>query len=528
MHEHNMNTIKTINSLLSHLLKVDFFTDIFFKKLMSIKSCVIIVLAILITYLTGKMQTTHGWAFITTDQYKYAVQEAVNGNINGEGTGTFFPLVQIAALNCALTSYEEENQNISGYCPENLTGQTGIIPAIAKINQDFYRMPPANLAYWIKDTGETLGFIPKNIYAQNIGGGVGFSGLQPILDIWKAFRNLSYILISLAIIIVGFMIMFRKKIDPQTVVTIQESIPRIIIVLLFITFSYAISGVFIDLMYVSILLAYNLFLATNIIPSDSYQVTGGPMRLFGITIANLKPLKESILTGDIREAFYIVFPNGLADPFTFASQILYSGSVPGNPLQRGVELVFGGIVGGVLGGFLLNILILGLFVRLFFLYLTTYIRIIFNIIFSPMFFLLDVLPGNNNASKWIRNMMGDLSVFVVSAIIFMISVAFYTRIDGSSFAESMWITPYTSMNSTKSGISSLFTIGILLMLPSIVNEFRNTIKSSEGLSMGSSIGRGLSRAGGFAYNIAFLASQYFRRGERMVNQRGGSGGGGQH
>ena len=43
------------------------------------------------------------------------------------------------------------------------------------------------------------------------------------------------------------MIMFRKKVDPQTVVTIQNSLPRIVIALILITFSYPIAALIFNL-----------------------------------------------------------------------------------------------------------------------------------------------------------------------------------------------------------------------------------------------------------------------------------------
>jgi len=50
----------------------------------------------------------------------------------------------------------------------------------------------------------------------------------------------------------AFMIMFRVRISPQTVITVQSALPKIIFTLILITFSYAIAGFLIDLMYVVI------------------------------------------------------------------------------------------------------------------------------------------------------------------------------------------------------------------------------------------------------------------------------------
>lgn len=82
--------------------------------------------------------------------------------------------------------------------------------------------------------------------------GFGFEAASSIRTVWVAVRNLAYFLLVLLILAMSFMIMFRFKISPQTVITVQSALPKIIIALLLITFSYAIAGFMIDLLYVVI------------------------------------------------------------------------------------------------------------------------------------------------------------------------------------------------------------------------------------------------------------------------------------
>ena len=90
----------------------------------------------------------------------------------------------------------------------------------------------------------------------------GFHGLTWLQNYWKGFRDISYTLIVLVTIIFAFMIMFRVKLNPQTVISVQSALPKIVIALILITFSYAIAGFAIDLLYViSGLLALLLQLA---------------------------------------------------------------------------------------------------------------------------------------------------------------------------------------------------------------------------------------------------------------------------
>jgi hypothetical protein len=457
-----------------------------FNKLSSLKFSFIVVIVLLIASIYSNSHRTYAYGLPTIEQTKAGLSRCVgaNGDLNITCSTSVILSDNLTLLSCLATSHVVDGQQMSGFCPQGLTNQTGFIPALAMTTQQFYDVRPANLALWLQDTGKTLGFIPKSAYAQ----GVGFSGLAPLLDIWKAFRNIAYTLLSIAIIIFGFMIMFRRKIDPQTVASIQEALPRIIICLILITFSYAIAALLIDLMYVILLVAYQLFLTSGAL-GDAPQIGGTPISIFGLELTRVRPLLDIILGGDLREAFLGVFPAGLGDLYTIASQLLHDGSSDGNIFQQAISGLIGGIIGGALVGFLLVILVAILFIRLFFLFLGAYIRIIFQVIFGPLYILLDVIPGNNNIAMWIKNIVANLSVFALSGILFMLTIAFQQR--ANDFGQSIWVPPYTSIGASLSSISSLFTIGVLLMLPNIVNQFREAIRSAGGPNLSGAFFGGL-------------------------------------
>ncbi len=97
--------------------------------------------------------------------------------------------------------------------------------------------PPISFNYYVDRTINN-NIISKPVYAETFGGGA----LDVVFGVWKYFRNLAYLVFVVVIIVVGFMVMFRKQIDPHTVVTIQSAIPNFFIVLLLITFSYGIGS----------------------------------------------------------------------------------------------------------------------------------------------------------------------------------------------------------------------------------------------------------------------------------------------
>ncbi len=101
-----------------------------------------------------------------------------------------------------------------------------------------YRTQPASSLDYLAYVATNLHIVPK-AYAQ----GIGSTGLNALLPFWTAMRNLSYLLFVVIFVVFGFSIMFRVQLDPRTVITIQNSLPRIITCLILVTFSYAITSV---------------------------------------------------------------------------------------------------------------------------------------------------------------------------------------------------------------------------------------------------------------------------------------------
>jgi len=73
------------------------------------------------------------------------------------------------------------------------------------------------------------------------------AGSGKLLEFWQIIRNASYALMVVVLVIIGFMIMLRIPINPRTVVTAENSLPRVVVSLILITFSFAISGLMIDI-----------------------------------------------------------------------------------------------------------------------------------------------------------------------------------------------------------------------------------------------------------------------------------------
>jgi hypothetical protein len=106
--------------------------------------------------------------------------------------------------------------------------------------------------------------------------GFGFEAASSMRILWIAVRNVTYFFLILLIIAMSFMIMFRFKISPQTVITVQSALPRVIVALLLITFSYALAGFMIDLLYVVIGITSAVLSQSGLFVYGPIQLPGGP------------------------------------------------------------------------------------------------------------------------------------------------------------------------------------------------------------------------------------------------------------
>src|SRR3990167_1360917 len=143
-----------------------------------------------------------------------------------------------------------------------------------------YEHPPASGLAYTRYVLANAG-LAKPAFAQ----GIGFAGLSPLLPLWNISRNIAYSALIIVMIIIGFMIIFRMKIDPKTVITLQAAIPKIVVTILLITLSYPIVGFMVDLMYLVMaliisLLAQGIGQGNRVAEFQSYYLNANGWDLF--------------------------------------------------------------------------------------------------------------------------------------------------------------------------------------------------------------------------------------------------------
>ncbi len=280
----------------------------------------------------------------------------------------------------------------------------GLFGFVGSLIAGIYTTPPASGIDYLADIGQRLNLVSPT-YAQ--GTGVGFEKMRPYMSIWRAFRDISFSFFVIIFIFIGFAIMFRIKISPQAVVTIESALPKLIIALLLITFSYAIVGFMVDIMFVInnlIIATFKNLPGTNIpelirgwLPSGNITDVGGTLGV--ILVVGVPPIIVSLLLlvmlGAISTGISAVVSGGAAAPFVG--------------------------IGALLIILLIVIVFLIALLRVLWTLLKAYVMVVLSLIFSPFIFLVGALPGSNAISAWFRSILANLAVLPTVLVMVFLS-----------------------------------------------------------------------------------------------------------
>ena len=237
--------------------------------------------------------------------------------------------------------------------------------------------------------------------------GYGFTGLGGQADaksavkaLWTASRNMAYLIMVILLVASGFLIMFRVKINPQTVVSLQTMIPKLIITMLLVTFSFAIAGLVIDLIYVVIAAFVGFFSLGGIIdqPTQVGDIIG---RLTGSNFGQYLLIQFNV----IIIAIIVGVIGGFIAFSTFAL-------IPG--LNAFAPII--GVIAAT-GVFIWVLLVL---IKIYIMLVKTYVLMILQISIAPLQIMLDLIPGQQGFSVWIRNLIANASVFVVVPVMLLV------------------------------------------------------------------------------------------------------------
>lgn len=425
-----------------------------------------------------------------------------------------------SALSCLIVGVDsiDPKQKCLGIDPKTrqigyVEGQGGAIGGMTTLITMLYT-PPMHTSDYFKHIAGNFGIV-KPVYAQTTG--IGFQGLSPLLPLWITFRNISYLIFVVVFLLIGIAIMLRVKVDQRTVMSIENQLPNIIVGILLITFSFAIAGFFIDLMYVAIYLVAGVL--SNAAPGaningavvgiqgqNPFEFASGSLGGIGAIANNpassVGNIVASLFDGPIIRTVFAAI--GIYSGFFYGTQMAQwmapaaaavAGAIPG--IGAGVGLGVGAAIMGVgvaLAGIFANsvlgyfvqalvFLVIGLaiLIALFRLWMTllfAYIYFLLDVILAPFFILGGILPGSPvNLELWIRDMLANLSVFPVTIAMFLLGRIFMTTFQGTGATGGMFVPPLIGNPGNLELISSLVGLGIILMTPVVVTMMRELVKA---------------------------------------------------
>lgn len=390
--------------------------------------------------------------------------------------------------------------------------------------------PPASGVEYIAQVKDS--FLGKPAYAQ----GVGFSGLQFLLPLWRGFRNAVYVLASIIFVVIGIMIMLRVKISPQAVVTVQSAIPQLITTLILVTFSYAIAGLVIDISNFIQALVVALLFSVKGVPLTSSLFPGwwGGSGLFITSDAgNLVGWLWNAIVGPSNDSFGF---NHLSNPDLRDMQMLTYRAVPGwlslvmlggllgsiivgfllggignwvlgstgNFVTDMVGRFVGGALGGVIGGLLvpliLCIVVAIWLIKLYFGLLKCYVTLIFKIVLAPLEIGMGAFPNAKMGfSSWIMDVFANMAVFPVVGVFLVLLNMIVDAVSvsnvgstGGMFQSAVWAPSLLSAGGISPSIIGaavgLAGLALISKLPEMVPQYIFMIKPSP---WGQAIGEGM-------------------------------------
>lgn len=419
-----------------------------------------------------------------------------------------------------------------------------------------YNSPPASGLAWTQEGLASSGLIPQAYAAE----GVGFSSIKGFMYVWTAFRNIALLLLVIITIVIGFLIMFRAKLGGQTAISLETILPRIVVTMIYISFSFAIAGFLIDMMYlfiglaVDILLGYGLnlpieyvarvqddFLGAKFLdlwPEGSiwgspfyggktYSAFGVGRALWNFIPAGFKTILDLVLIRTTAAFFATTVLKKWIPLLDSASNVgvtggaltLIAGFNIGHSVSGIVKWVLTMLVTGIFTwiipslilGFIIILTILLYMFKVFFILIASYIKIMLYIMFAPIIILFEVIPGQNAFGWWFKNLMGELAAFPTVVVIMlagqtimMVNHPNFLRFGDSYTTNGQDLFPFTLpflYGFKPEDFNMIVALGIILITPDFIKIVKGWIGVKDSSPLNFGLGTFFAGAGMFMSGI---------------------------
>lgn len=243
--------------------------------------------------------------------------------------------------------------------------------------------------------------------------------------LWLNFRNTAFAFSAIILVIIGFMIMLRSRLDPRTSITAMNSLPKVVIAMVLIYFSFGLAGFMLDLGRLTLQLVYRT------VPLSAGSIGSGLVELLLLILL------------------------AAAGPFV-------SGAIGG--LTGGTSGLVTGVAKSLLvGPLLLLLLILGIFLlivilNLLFKLVQRYAQFIIYTLFAPFFFLWGALPGQSSFG-WFKSQLANVISIPAMLLIIRLATFIVFNTSGLGGKDSFSLpSPFASGIGSASGVSDVFWI----------------------------------------------------------------------
>jgi hypothetical protein len=432
----------------------------------------------------------------------------------------------LGSVSCQITGYNAMDAVHGNKCLgiDHTTGKYGYIEgnggALATVAGGIiatYSIPVSSSQY-IAYTADNFG-LTRSAYAQY----TGFQTLSPLLKIWKVFRDLVYLLFVVVFILIGLGIMFRFQIDARTVMTIQNQIPKVIIALLLVTFSYAIAGFLVDMMWVSIYLITAVMTNGTGVTGDIAKLTspellfkfplfygdhvlkGSPNSLSGtLDVAGNVGVGGQTILKDLFDMDNWKVPGLIRDACSLSNLDACVGTALGDIVAKFLSVLVQFFAWGAI--FLIAaVTLLITFVRIWFALIRAYIYILLGVVFGPFWIISGLLPGNEGGvGPWLRDLLANLSAFPVVIVLFLLGKIFIDNF-GQTPSATQFVPPFIGYPGNPNELAGIIGFAIVLITPEALNITREKFKAPDFKYMatvGKAVGAGQGMVGGFTGGVS--------------------------
>lgn len=300
----------------------------------------------------------------------------------------------------------------------------GLASAVGQVGGLAYNFPPIHFGDYVK-TELADNLLNNPAQAQS----AGTDALFPVQDVWSEMRNVAYGLFAVVMVAMGFMIIFQKTISPRVVLTFTNALPKVLLGLILITFSFPLVALVIDV---------GAVLGSQVVLQITEGIFGTPTQQFQAA--------------------------GVAATFTVVPVVLI-GLILSGILSLGftplVALIF--FVG-------LALVVVVLMAMVIVQAIVSYTWLLLYTIFAPLVLLFGTLPGQEGAIQdFFKKVVAKAVIFPVMLFFILLGLGFAT--EGFVGATGTFLTGQFG-NLISGALSTQGLLGVVLGLIMLVAAFK--------------------------------------------------------